>query len=178
MTEALPLSPDAIAEWMPLWKAAGFFLATFVLEDVAAIGAGLLLATGAISWPAALTACFLGIWLGDAGLYALARFGGRKWFERSSLRRFSAKVARSEKWFAERGTPILIFSRLVPGARLPTYLAAGFLRVPASRFLLVTGVAASVWTFGILFLAQTFGARLAHALNTFNHGGLLLLGVG
>ena len=111
MTGVLPLSPNAVAEWMPFCKAAGFFFATFVLEDAAAIGAGLLLAAGQISWPAAFTACFLGIWLGDAGLYALARFAGRAWFERSSLRRFSAQVARSEKWFAERGTPILIFSR-------------------------------------------------------------------
>ena len=144
MTEALPLAPDAVAEWMPFWKAAGFFLATFVLEDAAAVGAGLLLAGGSISWPAAFTACFLGIWLGDAGLYALARFAGRGWFERSALRKFAPQVARSEKWFAERGTPILIFSRCVPGARLPTYLAAGFLRVPAARFLLVTGMAAFV----------------------------------
>jgi len=135
MTEALPLSPSAIAEWIPFAKAAGFFLATFVLEDVAAVGAGLLLATGGISWLAAFVACFLGIWMGDAGLYALARYAGRGWFERSSLRRFAAKVAESERWFAERGTPILIFSRVVPGARLPTYLAAGFLRLPLPRFL-------------------------------------------
>ena len=105
MTEALPLSPSAIAEWIPFAKAAGFFLATFVLEDVAAVGAGLLLATGGISWPAAFAACFLGIWMGDAGLYGLARYGGRRWFERSSLRRFTTKVAESERWFAERGTP-------------------------------------------------------------------------
>src|SRR5512146_2380770 len=124
MIETLPWPAQNIAEWMPLWQAAGFFLATFVLEDVAAVGAGLLLAAGAISWPAAFGACFLGIWCGDAGLYALARFGGRRWFERSTLRRFSGKIARSERWFAEHGTPILIFSRLMPGARLPTYLAA------------------------------------------------------
>ena len=127
MTDALPLAPSAIAEWIPFAKAAGFFLATFVLEDVAAVGAGLLLASGGISWPASFIACFLGIWMGDAGLYALARYAGRGWFERSSLGRFTAKVAESERWFAERGTPILIFSRLVPGARLPTYLAAGIL---------------------------------------------------
>src|SRR5262249_55089770 len=48
MTDALPLAPSVVAEWMPLAKAAGFFLATFVLEDVAAVGAGLLLATGEI----------------------------------------------------------------------------------------------------------------------------------
>lgn len=177
MTEVLPLSPDAIAGWMPLWKAMGFFLATFVLEDVAAVGAGLLLAAGQISPFAAFTACFLGIWLGDAGLYALARFAGRGWFERSSLRKFSAKVARSEKWFAERGTPILIFSRLVPGARLPTYLAAGFLRVPAPRFLLITGVAAFVWTLAILILADAFGAQLAKWLSHYKSSSLPLIGV-
>jgi membrane protein DedA with SNARE-associated domain len=178
MTQSLPLSPAAVAEWVPFAKAAGFLLATFVLEDVAAVGAGLLLATGGISWPAAFAACFLGIWMGDAGLYALARYAGRGWFERSSLHRFAAKVAESERWFAERGTPILIFSRLVPGARLPTYLAAGFLCVPLPRFLLITGVASCLWTMVILFLAQTFGQRLTSWLGTYQHTGLLLLGAG
>src|SRR5262245_48858751 len=178
MTEALSLSSSAVAEWIPFAKAAGFFLATFVLEDVAAVGAGLLLATGGISWPAAFAACFLGIWMGDAGLYALARYGGREWFNRSSLRRFAAKVAKSERWFAERGTPILIFSRLVPGTRLPTYLAAGFLRVPLPRFLFITGIASCAWTLAILFLAQTFGAGLTNWLGTYKYAGLLLFGVG
>src|SRR5216684_757397 len=178
MTEALPLSPSAIAQWLPFAKAAGFFLATFVLEDVAAVGAGLLLATGGISWPAAFAACFLGIWMGDAGLYALARYAGRGWFERSSLRRFASKVSNSERWFAERGTPILIFSRVLPGARLPTYLAAGFLRVPPPRFLLITGVASCVWTVAVLLLAETFGERLTHWLGTYKHAGLLLLAIG
>jgi membrane protein DedA with SNARE-associated domain len=175
MTETLSLSPQAVAEWVPFAKAAGFFFATFILEDVAAIGAGLLLATGDISWPAAFAACFLGIWFGDAGLYGLARFAGRSWFERSSLRRFGSKVARSERWFAERGAPILIFSRMVPGARLPTYLAAGFLRVPLPRFLLITGAASCAWTFAVLFLARTFGVRLVHWLNAYKHAGVWAL---
>src|SRR5262249_40605293 len=114
MTDSLSLPASAITDWIPFAKAGGFFLATFVLEDVAAIGAGLMLATGGISLPAAFTACFLGIWTGDAGLYALARYAGRGWFERSSLRRFAGKVAESERWFVGRGTPILIFSRVVP----------------------------------------------------------------
>ena len=146
MTDTLPWPIEDIAAWMPAWKATGFFLATFVLEDVAAVGAGLLLATGAISWPVAFASCFLGIWIGDAGLYALARFGGRNWFERSSFKKFSPRVARCEEWFAERGALVLIFSRCVPGARLPTYLASGFLRVPLPRFLAITGAAAMVWT--------------------------------
>lgn len=178
MTQALSFSPQAIAEWLPFAKGAGFFLATFVLEDAAAIGAGLLLATGEISWPAAFAACFLGIWMGDAGLYALARYAGRGWFERSSLKKFSGKVSRSERWFAERGTIILIFSRMIPGTRLPTYLAAGFLRVPLPWFLLVTGIASFFWTLLILFLAQTFGARLYQGLGACKHAGLLLLAGG
>ena len=176
MTETLALSAPDLAAWFPLWKAAGFFFATFILEDAAAIGAGLLLATGGLSWPAAFTACFLGIWLGDAGLYALARVGGRRWFDRSSWHRFAAKVTQCEGWFARRGTTVLIFSRMVPGARLPTYLAAGFLRVPLRRFLLVTGMAAFVWTFAVLWLAQTVGARVAHWLGAWKHGSLILLG--
>src|SRR5439155_17390241 len=66
----------------------------------------------------------------------------------------------------------------VPGARLPTYLAAGFLRVPLPRFLLITGVASCLWTVAILFLAQRFGERLTNWLGTYKHDGLLLLAVG
>jgi membrane protein DedA with SNARE-associated domain len=178
MTQVLTLSPSALTEWIPFAKAAGFFLATFVLEDAAAVGAGLLLAAGGISWWSAFVACFLGIWMGDAGLYALARYAGRGWFERSSLRRFAAKVVQSERWFAERGAPILIFSRLLPGARLPTYLAAGFLRVPLPRFLFITGGASCLWTIAVLFLAQTFGDRRAHWLGSFKQAGWFLIGLG
>ena len=178
MTEIFPWPVQNVAEWMPLWKGAGFFLATFVLEDVAAVGLGLLLAAGGISWPMAFGTCFLGIWLGDAGLYALARYGGRKWFERSSFESFAAQVARSESWFAERGTLILIFSRCLPGTRLPTYLAAGFLRLPWPRFLVVTGSASFLWTLAILWLAQTLGAQLVHWMGAYQHGGLILIGLG
>ena len=176
MTEALPFSLSI--EWLPLFKALGFFFATFILEDVAAVGAGLLLAAGDISWPAAFTACFLGIWLGDIGLYALARFAGREWFERSSFRRHSKRVASSEKWFARRGTVILIFSRVIPGARLPTYLAAGFLRLPLPKFLFVTGAAAFLWTLLILWLVQLFGKQVTQWLGQYKSAGLLLLGTG
>ena len=176
MIETLPMSSGAVAEWLPMWKAAGFFCATFVLEDAAAIGAGLLLAAGHISWPAAFISCFLGIWLGDVGLYALARFAGRNWFDKSSLKKYSTKVVRSEKWFAQRGTLVLIFSRAIPGARLPTYLAAGFLRVPFTNFLFITGGAAFVWTLIILYLAQTFGGQIVKWMSHYKSGSLWLLG--
>ena len=60
---------NGIEMWPAAWKATVLFLSTFVLEDVAAVGAGLLLASGSLAWPWALGSCFLGIWGGDAGLY-------------------------------------------------------------------------------------------------------------
>jgi membrane protein DedA with SNARE-associated domain len=155
--------------------AVGLFLGTFILEDVAAVGAGLLLAAGSITWPAAFIACFLGIWFGDAGLYALARCGGRRWFERSRFRHYSHQVARSETWFGKRGTSLLIFSRMLPGARLPTYLAAGFLRIPWRLFLFVTGAASLVWTLLVLWLSRSVGARLGVWLLVYKRTGLALV---
>jgi membrane protein DedA with SNARE-associated domain len=151
------------------------FLGTFIFEDLAAIGAGLLLAAGSISWPAAFLACFLGIWSGDAGLYALARCGGRPWFERSRFQRYSNKIAQSEIWFARRGASLLIFSRMLPGARLPTYLAAGFLRIPWQRFVFVTGIASFIWTFLVLGLSSSLGAHLIAWFAVYRQFGIALL---
>src|SRR5436190_1247102 len=112
--EILQRLPAGFQMWSPAWQGAALFVSTFVLEDVAAVGAGLLLAAGVLAWPLALGACFLGIWIGDAGLYGLARLIGRNWFERTSLSRFSGRVKQSERWFAQRGNAILIFSRVLP----------------------------------------------------------------
>jgi len=155
--------------------AVSLFLGTFVLEDLAAIGAGLLLASGSISWPLAFVTCFLGIWSGDAGLYALARCGGRRWFECSRFQHLSAKVNRSEEWFANRGTMLLVFSRMIPGARLPTYLAAGFLRLQLGRFLLVTGVATLTWTIFVLVISRAAGSQVLKWFATFKNATWFML---
>jgi len=175
------MSPEFLpspANTSTIGLAVTLFLGTFVLEDLAAIGAGLLLAAGSISWPAAFIACFLGIWSGDAGLYALARCGGRRWFERSRFQRYSARVTQSETWFARRGSSILILSRMLPGARLPTYLAAGFLRIPWKPFLLVTGSASFLWTLLVLWLSHTLGSRLTVWFGLYKKTGLTLLAAG
>lgn len=167
--------PTGFEMWPPVWQAGALFLSTFVLEDVAAVGAGLLLGTGVLAWPLAFSACFLGIWIGDAGLYGLARILGRNWFEGSSLRRFSGRVQNSERWFSELGNSILVFSRLLPGARLPTYLAAGFLRLPLTRFLAITGTASLIWTSIVLLATQFLGARLLLWLGPFRKTGWIVV---
>lgn len=169
--------PAGFELWPPLWQAATLGLLTFVQEDVPAVSGAVLAARGSLSWGTSFAGIFLGIWLGDALLYLLARSGGRSLLERRWARRFvsEAAVARSEQWFAQRGTWLLFSSRFIPGTRLPTYVAAGLLRLPFARFLLVTGSAVAGWTLALFLLARAFGPSLVAGLQRWNiHGGVFL----
>jgi len=173
----IPTSPDWLPlgfhGWPPAAQAVTLGLLTFVQEDIPTVSGALLAAAGNLPWPAAFLGVFLGIWIGDALLYLLARTVGRPLLQRSWAKRFlnANAVARSEQWFGEKGTWLLVSSRFVPGTRLPTYLAAGFLRLPFSRFLLVTGSAVAVWTGGIFLMAISFGPDLLRWLQRWNSGG-------
>src|SRR6266404_6454055 len=169
--------PLGFHDWLPVAQAVTLGLLTFVQEDVPTVSAALLAAAGNLTWKAGFIGCFLGIWIGDALLYAVARGVGRPLLERAWARRFfdPSAVARSEQWFAQKGTWLLVSSRFVPGTRLPTYLAAGFLRLPFGRFLLVTGSAVAVWTVGIFLFAKTLGSNLLRWLERWNSGGLTVL---
>jgi len=168
--------PLDFATWAPGAQAVTLGLATFVQEDLPTVTAAVLAGTGRLSWIVGFLGCFLGIWMGDALLYLLARGFGRPLLNFAWARRMAtpAIVARSERWFVERGTWLLISSRFVPGTRLPTYLAAGFLRVPFGRFLLVTGTAVAIWTAAIFALAHVVGAELSGWLERWNHRGWIL----
>jgi len=169
--------PLGFHEWMPVAQALTLGLLTFVQEDVPTVSAALLAAAGSLTWKVGFLGCFLGIWFGDALLYGLARGVGRPMMHLSWARRFvdPVAVARSEQWFADKGAWLLLSSRFVPGTRLPTYLAAGFLRLPFGRFLLVTGTAVAVWTAGIFLLAKALGPDLLSWLRRWNSSGLAVL---
>jgi hypothetical protein len=89
----------------------GIFL-TFPSEDSATLAGGLLATLGKLSWPLAFASCFLGIWLGDLGLYALARLFGRPAIDRFWPRRASGSLDRSEAWFERHGLLALVICRL------------------------------------------------------------------
>lgn len=177
MTDLLPsFLPGSFQQWGPVMQAVTLGLATFVQEDVPTAGAAVLVAAGRLSLPAGFLGCFLGIWIGDALLYLVARVAGRPMLRHAWTRRFldPAAITRSEQGFARRGTWLLLGSRFVPGTRLPTYLAAGFLGLPFGRFLLVTGCAVAVWTVGLFALAGVLGEKLRAQLGTWGREGLLL----
>src|SRR5437870_12665303 len=110
-----------------LLASTAIILLSFVPEDAATISSALSIFGGPISWPLGFAACFAGIWLGDLGLYCLARSAGKNVLRSRWLARLadSATITRSEKTFARKSAFALIASRFIPGTRLPTYLAAG-----------------------------------------------------
>lgn len=126
----------------------GFFFATFVSEDAACLAAGALAGQGKISLSLALTACIAGIFVGDILLYWVGRiFGGRIIESRIFNRIVSKKsVADASAWLDKRGASAVFISRFVSGLRLPTYLAAGFLRTNFAKFTFYFLIAALIWT--------------------------------
>lgn len=146
--------------------------ATFVSEDLTSLGSAWLSANGHMTFWVAWWGCFLGIWMGDAGLYALARWAGRpfteKWFSKKWT--IAKSVQRAEGWIQQHGLKWLWMVRFIPGTRLPTYLAAGFLRMEFLGFITVTGLAALVWTTALFYLFHTLGDTLMILLEKLNWG--------
>jgi membrane protein DedA with SNARE-associated domain len=144
-----------------LLASTAIILLSFVSEDAATISSALSIFGGPISWPLGFAACFAGTWLGDLGLYSLARCLGKPILQSRWVARYADPVAieRCQKKFNERGSLALFASRFVPGTRLPTYLAAGLLSMPVARFAIVTAVAALLWIGGIFAITKLLGSQ-------------------
>jgi membrane protein DedA with SNARE-associated domain len=142
---------------------------SFVSEDAATISSALSLFGGPLKWPLGFAACFAGIWLGDLGLYSLARCLGKPILRSRLVARFAdaAVIERCQEQFNQHGSVTLLASRFVPGTRVPTYLAAGLLSMPIARFAIVTAFAALVWIAGIFAIAKLLGSQTLILLSFF-----------
>ena len=147
----------------------GLFFLTWLSEDAAVLGGGFAAATGSLPLWQAFMACFWGIWTGDYVLYAIARYGGRSLASRflGAGSNWQDRIERSEAWFLKRGIVALAVSRFVPGLRLPTFLAAGFLRMRTPLFLTVTCVMAALWVALIFSLVHLFGEAAPKTFHVF-----------
>jgi membrane protein DedA with SNARE-associated domain len=149
-------------------------LATFVLEDAATIGAALLSAAGGVEPSIALGALFAGIFMGDLLLYGLgAAARTREWARRMIGEK---RMVKGRTWLRRRYIPALIGARFMPGFRLPTYAASGFLGLPFWPFAGVAAVAGFVWTSLVFSLVFFFGLMVVEHLGVWRWAlaGLLL----
>jgi membrane protein DedA with SNARE-associated domain len=100
---------------------------TLVSEDLTCLAAGMLVASGYLPFPAALAACLAGIVIGDGVM-----FGAAHWFGRPLLRRRPMSwllreetLGVAETWLHRNAVATLVASRVLPGARMPAYVALG-----------------------------------------------------
>ena len=139
-------------------------LTSFLLEDVAIAAAASLAATGLLSWAEAFGWVFLGIAIGDIGLYATG-LGARRipWLRQKYIvpQGDSGIKLRLEQNLL---TAVLL-ARVIPGLRLVTYVLCGFLRLPFVAFCLWVLLAVALWTAALLGLGALVGAALAQALH-------------
>src|SRR5207244_9078525 len=96
-----------------LFAATAIILLSFVSEDAATISSALSIFGGPIAWPLGFVSCFLGIWAGDLGLYAFARYVGQPVLHSRWLAHFAdaAAVERCQRKFASDGSRVLFLSR-------------------------------------------------------------------
>ena len=148
--------------------------ATFILEDVATIAAALLAADDMIPPAAALGALFAGIFAGDLGLYGLgAAARTREWVRRLIGER---RMVKGRSWLKRRYVGALVGARFMPGFRLPTYAASGFLGLPFWPFAGVAAGAGLVWTTLVFSLVFFFGGMIVEQLGVWRWAlGALLL---
>lgn len=123
-------------------------LSSLLSEDLACIGAGLMVAQGWLDfWPAA-TGALAGIFFGDFSLYFAGRILGTSIFNIAPFKWFLKKksVLSAERWFETKGPIILVISRFIPGSRFPVYLSAGLLKTGFWKFSIYFGLTALIWT--------------------------------
>ena len=161
-----------------IWQLVGIFFLTWLSEDAAVLGAAVACASGSLPATPCFLACFGGLWSGDALLFLLARYGGRPLSERFMGRgaNWPSKLEKSEEWFRKRGIVALVVSRFIPGLRLTTFLAAGFLRMNVILFTVVTGVMAAIWSILIFALVKILGKAAPATFQAFKGHLYLIMG--
>lgn len=150
-------------------QAGAILLGTFVLEDAATVAAAMRAREGGIPIPLALAALYVGIVLGDLGLYGLGRLSARiGWVARRLPPRRTEGL---RDWVGARVFRVVFVSRFIPGMRLPTYTACGYLRADLKRFALAAVVATSIWTTLLFGLSLRIGQMLIDHLGAWRWAG-------
>ena len=165
------IDPSALLAWFqaglagmaaPAVIAVVLALTTLLLEDLAIAAGVALAAQGVISWELSLAAVGGGIALGDLGLYALGLGATRVPWLRKRYVGDRSIWARGQ--IVRRLPSAVLLARVVPGLRLATYTACGFVRVPIVPFMAWVMLAVTLWTVGLYGLSAAIGQALAKHL--------------
>jgi membrane protein DedA with SNARE-associated domain len=160
-----PLDPKSLPKFVGVTAVVVTLLlaaATLISEDLTCIAAGVMAAQGRLSFALGSFACFLGIYVGDLLLFLAGRYLGRPALERAPIKWFikDEDVRRRSEWFSRQGAKVIFASRFLPGARLPTYFAAGALHTSFWKFAFYFALACAIWTPILVALSMVLGGEL------------------
>jgi membrane protein DedA with SNARE-associated domain len=156
----IPLHVDSSSG--PLLQLAVIILATFASEDLTCIAVGVLIGSNQLDAVIGLSGCFLGIFVGDLGLWLIGYLAGLGLLRLSLVGRLFQPERRKElrRWLDERGVTALVAARFLPGARVPLYFAAGLWGLSLRTFAYWTFLAALLWTPALVILTGLLGETI------------------
>ncbi|MCR5183587.1 MAG: alpha/beta fold hydrolase [Opitutales bacterium] len=152
---------------------------TFVAEDPTCLAAGLLVAQGLIGFVPACVACLVGIFIGDLALYLVGRFLGRsivrtppfKWIvSEQQIDEMSERFSKNPK-----GLALIVTSRFIPGSRVPTFIAAGIMKLDWHKLFILFFIAAALWTPPLILLAEKVGGGVIERFKEWHHNAAWLV---
>lgn len=158
-----------LAGQSPLLQAAAIVFGTFILEDAATVAAAMQAQAGAIAIPLALGSLYVGIVLGDLGLYGLGRAAAHLAWVARRLPPQRQETVRA--WLEGRVFKVVLVSRFLPGLRLPTYTTCGFVAADLRQFALAAVLATSVWTSLLFAVSMRIGQVLMDHLGAWRWAG-------
>lgn len=132
---------------------------TLISEDVTCIGVGLAIRQNQISPWVGAAGCLIGIYIGDLLFFFIGRAGGMgllkmKFFAR---RMNAERLQAFGAWFDRRPWAAIAMCRVMPGLRVPLYLAVGALTHRTRAFFWWTCFFAFIWTPILIGLVVIFG---------------------
>lgn len=155
----------------PVLQGMAIIAGTFLLEDAATVLAAMQVETGTITLPVGLISLYLGIILGDLGLYGLGRLAATfGWAQRLIP---PQRQDRGRRWLEHRVFQVVFVSRFLPGARLPTYTTCGFLGADLRRFALAVVLATSIWTTALFGVSMRVGHLLMEHFGAWRWAGAI-----
>ena len=153
----------AVAD-QPIVLAIALFVATFIVEDLATICAGLLVTRTGADPVLTLCAVILGTAVGDLALFALGRWGAQTRY--GQRLRAREDVRRAEQWVAGRALGLVFAARFMPGFRLPVFTASGMAGTRILPVSLIIAITTPVWTGSLFLVARRAGETAGSNLVT------------
>lgn len=137
----------------------------FIQEDVAVMAAaGMSVTHSQHLWPI-FGAIMVGLLASDYWKYWIGAFARKnEWAKRQSEK---PKVAVAKEQMRIKPGPALMTARFLPLARIPTYVAAGFVRVPYVKFCAWVGLSGLIYVSMVFCLFNTLGMALGEQLKTY-----------